>query len=303
MSQQVESRTRTFAAGAALAQYRFVHLSAGVLAYGAADSTDVVGSLARPSLAANDLVPVDLIGCQGTRKVVALTLINLGAACYAAANGKVAATGTVLRGIALEAAAADGDVIEILDSPAAILGAVARASLTQDDLAPYALPITEARRWDVPTAVLPAGATSDDLGMVDNTFLTAAPTIESGSCKNTTLTQYCRFMFAVPPEYVSGETIKVRINAGMKTTVANTSSTIDVECVRQAAPSVDVCATAAQSINSLVAANKDFTITPTDVVPGDILDIRLTSLAVDGQNSVESYSQINKVTLLLDVKG
>ena len=40
-------------------------------------------------------------------------------------------------------------------------------------------------------------------------------------------------MFPVPPEYVAGQTITLRANAGMKTTVADGSAAIDFEVVRQ----------------------------------------------------------------------
>ncbi len=93
----------------------------------------------------------------------------------------------------------------------------------------------------------------------------------------------------------------LRINAGMDTQVAGTSATLDVECVDPGAPTTDICATGAQSINSLVAANKDFTLTPTNIAPGDLLDIRLTGLATDTVDSAAVYMKINSVTLLADV--
>jgi hypothetical protein len=46
--------------------------------------------------------------------MVASVAIALNGAVWAASGGKVAATGTVEIGIALEAATADGDVIEVL---------------------------------------------------------------------------------------------------------------------------------------------------------------------------------------------
>jgi hypothetical protein len=49
--------------------------------------------------------------------MVALTAITAGNPVYAAASGKIAATGTVFVGTALEAATADGDVIEVLRGP------------------------------------------------------------------------------------------------------------------------------------------------------------------------------------------
>jgi hypothetical protein len=107
----------------------------------------------------------------------------------------------------------------------------------------------------------------------------------------------------VPVEYVAGETITLRAAAFTGTTVADTSSTIDFQVYRLAAPTVDICATAATSINALTVANKDFTITPTNVVPGDVLDIRMTYAGVDSGNLGVIVPTINQVTMLLDVKG
>jgi hypothetical protein len=54
---------------------------------------------------------------QGTTKAIAVTDVAVGAKVYTAANGKVSKTyaaTSFLAGIALEAAATDGDIIEIM---------------------------------------------------------------------------------------------------------------------------------------------------------------------------------------------
>jgi hypothetical protein len=152
--------------------------------------------------------------------------------------------------------------------------------------------------------VLPAAAAGDDLGVYDNTFLTAAPTVETGDLKAAgAKTLKARFQWAVPPEYVSGQTLTLRVNAGMKTTVADTTATLDAEVARQAAPAVDLCATNAQSINDLVAANKDFVITPNNVVPGDVLDVVLTVAVNDAAGATAVIGRINNIAILADIKG
>jgi hypothetical protein len=102
---------------------------------------------------------------------------------------------------------------------------------------------------------------------------------------------------------VDGETINLRVNAGAKTTVAGTSLLLDAVVARQADPTVDICATAAQSINNLVAANKDFVLTPTNVVRGDVLDVVLSIAYVDAATGTAVIGKINKITMLLDIKG
>lgn len=113
MAEFVETACKSFTAGGAIAQYLRVKLSAGVLA--AAGSTDRdIGVMEWPALAANDVVAVRLRTAQGTCKMVADGVIEAGADVYCGASGKVSGSGTVLRGTALEAAATNGDVIEVL---------------------------------------------------------------------------------------------------------------------------------------------------------------------------------------------
>lgn len=115
MSQYVRAAERTFEASAALSQYRRVRLNgSGKLVYAGAADADALGELSRNTFADGELVAVVLKNAEGTRLVVASEAIGVGAAVFAAANGKVAASGTVLVGESLEAATADGDVIEIL---------------------------------------------------------------------------------------------------------------------------------------------------------------------------------------------
>jgi hypothetical protein len=299
--------TKTFIASGALAIYRRVKLDgSGELAYAGAADTDCIGITTRPAFAQGDEIAVWLLNSEGTFTVTAVALTT-GRTLYAAANGEVDDSGTVLHGTAVGAtglAAAGGDFLEAVVSPAAIIGNTARTALVQDDLAPYAVPVAQLRVWDAPsTPAVAATAASDDLAVVYNTHLTAGPTVETGDVKTTTSTRKVGFEFVIPPEYVAGQTITLRANAGMKTTVAGTSAAIDFFVARRAAPTVDVCATAAQSINNLVAADKDFVITPTNCVPGDILDVVCTIAYVDAATGTAVIGQINTITLLLDIKG
>ncbi|MCK6483738.1 MAG: DUF2190 family protein [Phycisphaerae bacterium] len=304
MSQRVEGPTKTFTAGAALAQYRRVRLDSGKLAYAGASDSDGVGVLENATFADGDAAAVRLPSAEGTQKMVAAGAFSAGAGLYAAANGKVDDSGTVPVGIALEASGADGDIVEVLHAEAMPSFTLARSSMTQEDLSPYPLQFEQAKVWDAPQTNIPGTPATDDLGLIDNTFLTGAPTIETGDLKAAgATTRKTRISWPVPPEYVAGQTITLRLNAGMKTTVADTSATIDAQVARRAAPNTDICATAAQSINSLTAANKDFTITPTNVVPGDILDIVLAIAVTDAATGTAVIGQLNSATILADIKG
>jgi len=179
-----------------------------------------------------------------------------------------------------------------------------RAHMVQEDLRPYPIPLTDAKVWDAPSTPLGATPANDDLGVIDNTFLTGAPTIETGDLKNAgATTRKCRFRVPVPANYVAGETLTLRVNAGMKTTVASASATVDAQVAESGDPTTDICATNAQSINSLDAADKDFTLTPTNVAPGDVLDVVLSVAVNDSGTGTAVIGKINSVSLLADTKG
>lgn len=103
----------SFIADADIGDRRLALLSSGkVVAAGASDeprfTTQQGGAKADQICAVYDLKG------GGTREVVASESISANAEVYAAANGKVASTGTNLVGEALEAANGDNDIIEIL---------------------------------------------------------------------------------------------------------------------------------------------------------------------------------------------
>ena len=116
MSQFVDTKTKTFPADAAIGQYLRVHLSSGQVTLSGATDQDI-GTTRNATFAAAEPVAVCLVSGQGTEKMVAAAAISENAKVYGAASGKISstqATGAFLRGIALEAASADGDVIEVL---------------------------------------------------------------------------------------------------------------------------------------------------------------------------------------------
>lgn len=199
--------------------------------------------------------------------------------------------------------AADGSILFNLRSRDGAVS-VARSALVQNDLQSYPITVNQLRVWDAPNTDAADSGANDDLGVIYNTFLTEGPSVETGDVKAANaVTRKVGFQFAVPPEYVAGQSITFRAHAGMKTTVAGTSATIDFQCARQADPTVDLCATAAQSINSLVAADKDFTITPDNVVPGDVLDCVVTVATNDAASGTAVIGKISKMEMLLDIKG
>ena len=95
-------------------QNYFVKLTSGKVALAAAGTDKILGVLNNYPSAANQAATVQI---TGTAKVVASGAISALAYVTSDSAGKAVATtssGDTVRGIALEAAAADGDIIEVL---------------------------------------------------------------------------------------------------------------------------------------------------------------------------------------------
>ncbi len=99
----------------AIGKYLRVVLTAGVLAL--AGTTDYELGVTNAIVYSTDTVaPVRLRNATGIDIMVASVAITAGNPVYAGASGKVAATGTIILGTALDAATADGDHIRVLRS-------------------------------------------------------------------------------------------------------------------------------------------------------------------------------------------
>lgn len=185
--------------------------------------------------------------------------------------------------------------------------AIDRSKLAQDNLAPYAIPLTLWRVWDNLAALLPATSATDDLGLYPGTWGTTPWLIRSADVKTTTVTLRAACDFAIPAEYVDGETITLRAVAGMITTVSDGAATLDFEVYRKtgdgATLSADLCATGATTIKNLTFAEIDFQVTPTACVAGDILQIRMTMAIADTATATAVIGAVESVQLLCDVKG
>ena len=195
-----------------------------------------------------------------------------------------------------------------LTVPNNAISAQTRATiLAQDTNVKFPVNFADLRVWDALSTNLPGTAAADDLALIGGTFGSAPPLIQAGDLKNAGATsRYARFTLTVPECYDDAETFSLVISAGMKTTVASSSCTLDVECYRHdkvSGISADLCATAAQSINSLVFADKTFTITPTTLVKGDVLDIRITIACSDTGTGTAVTPTIANIDCVCDIKG
>lgn len=120
MSQYVDGPTKTYTADATMGQYIRVKPGAAAGGIAIAGLEDrAIGVTGKAALAIGDAIPVILFSKQGTILMVANAAIARGAQVYGTANGKIddADGGSaVIHGVALEAATAQNDVIEVLPS-------------------------------------------------------------------------------------------------------------------------------------------------------------------------------------------
>ena len=117
MSQYNDTGCKTFECDEAIAQYARVKLDSDGKVTTAGLTDKGIGTATRATFAAGELVDVALNTKPGTQKMIAVEALAAGAAVYSEADGKVQDTAQATAfqvGVALEAATADGDVIEVM---------------------------------------------------------------------------------------------------------------------------------------------------------------------------------------------
>lgn len=117
MSQYVDGNEKSFIADEAIAVHLRVKLDSDGRVTLAGLTDKEIGTAVTPAFAAGDPVTVRLRSGAGTHKMVAVEALAIGATLYTEAAGKVQDTAQATAfqiGTALEAATADGDVIEVL---------------------------------------------------------------------------------------------------------------------------------------------------------------------------------------------
>lgn len=179
------------------------------------------------------------------------------------------------------------------------------SKMEQRVLAEYQVPRDAFRVWDAITTNPVSAAASDDLGLVTGTWGSAANKITAGDCKAATTTRRIYFSVPVPPNYDDGQTIQLKVRAKMETTLSDGTCTIDAEAyiANDGTLTSDLVATAAQSMNSLTAANYNFTLSSGSIDPGDLLEVRLTIACVDSATATAVTPAIYEVALLCDTRG
>ena len=182
--------------------------------------------------------------------------------------------------------------------------AIVRTQLATENLTPFRVPLETVRRFDAFQAVLTDTANADDMGLIGGTHASAAPQIQGVlATGSATETQNCRFIFELPAEYVDGGVITLRVTCNTTGGQGEGTKTIDALAVsndNDGTVSGELVTTTVITIDDTPTA-RDFTITPTGLVSGDELDIRLTSVIEDA--GVDGTFECERIDILLDVKG
>lgn len=129
---------------------------------------------------------------------------------------------------------------------------------------------------------------------------TAGVNLVGNACNNNAKSDYAQVAFAVPEDYKAGGTLTVRLRAKWTTTLLTVSSKVDVDAAKIAADGSlgsDLCTTAAQQVTTAFA-DYDFVITPTGILPGMIITLRVSLLGDDTGGAVNTAGAISGCQLV-----
>lgn len=183
---------------------------------------------------------------------------------------------------------------------------IQRTNMALESLVEFPVPLTSLRVWNAVHTNLPGTAADDDLALITGTWNTNSICVRTGNAAATNTTQRAFFEKQLPLEYSPGQRVKVRVHAGMVTTVADNTATLDLEVYKsdeEAGVGSDLVTTNAVSINSLTAADKDFELSSAALNPGDVLNGRLTIAVVDAATNAAVLGQVGAIKVLCDSRG
>lgn len=186
-------------------------------------------------------------------------------------------------------------------------GQIDRDFLEQQNLAEIGVPLTDLRVWDDISSLLPNTASNDDLAIITGTWGTDLPSIQTSdqASNGAAASQYAYFYYIIGDEFILGETLQFIFRAAMGT-VADTTATLDLTVYindGDGAAGVDLCSTAAQSINYAVANDYTFSITTSGLSHGDILQCRIDVEIEDGATSSGVIGEITDIICARDIRA
>lgn len=179
-------------------------------------------------------------------------------------------------------------------------GQLDREDLSEDALQAYGIPVNSIMAADGARVGISETAGDFFLALGTNTI-----ELQGEEAISETEASVGYIQFVLPPEYVAAGDVTIRFRCQLDGAGTDNSSTFDVEVYEQGDGAVgsDICATDAVSFAAKSTYyNKDFTVTATDLVAGDILNIKFTASVIESAGSALAfYSDPPKI--LLDIKG
>lgn len=181
---------------------------------------------------------------------------------------------------------------------------IARTQLATDTLQPFRIPLATVLGADGADLAITETA-GDFYRSIGTNQLLILGEVSNGTVGADTEVSVGWFEFELPQNYVAGGGVTIRAGVDVTGAGALGTCTIDFSAYLQngltGAVGADLVSTAATAI-SKTEANKDFTVTPTGLVAGDLLVIKMTT-SVDNTDSTAIQAQISRLEVLCDVKG
>lgn len=212
---------------------------------------------------------------------------------------------TIPSGSVLDVDAATGSITfaagEIVNADINSAADIARSKLAEDAL--------QVHEVELKTATFTSLAGAEAAGTFNAKYAANVIKLEGEVTDNETEVSVGYFQFILPPQYVAAGDVTVRfrselLKAGSPT---NNGSTLDLECYEQADAAVgaDIVSTAAVTYAALdTFYSKDFSVTATGLVAGDILNCRVTASIIDSEAGGGTIIWTSDpIKVLLDVKG
>ncbi len=256
----------------------------GIKAYAAdpftCDSTHLP-TATRPAIQYWNTVALEFRVCDGTAW-------RTGALIGSAGSAESVTTGDILDGTIANADIATG-------------ADIARSKLAEDALQAYPV--------DLKTVTFTSLAGAEAAGTFNEKVATNVLKLQGEVTDNETEVSVGYFRYILPPSYVAAGDVVVRFRSALVASGSpvNNGSTLDLECYKQADAAVgsDLVATAAVTFAALdTYYSKDFTVTATTLVAGDILSCKVTTSIVDSEAGAGTIIWTSDpIKVLLDVKG
>ena len=167
-----------------------------------------------------------------------------------------------------------------------------------DDIAVNdAILLTDLRQVAAQKDTLPDAPDATTLGLGDVAGAVVTGTTTNGGA-TASASETLAFDYRLPRDYVSSGSLTLRVRATVSAT-RNTSQTVDATAkeVLDGVVGADLVTTAAQNLTTSYA-DYDFTITDTNLDPGDVLNVQITLATDDTSGSTNGTPTISAITMI-----